>query len=94
MEHREMVAIIAGVSQWRLAIINLATDWPAPDYCHLRVKLPHQHSTGSGNSWGPDRVHQSLDLLMPELANAQVNHRKEGDQDVYRFQRRVRTKGA
>lgn len=42
----------------------------------------------------PDQVRQSLTAFFPELANAEIQERKEGDDDVFEFRRRVGTKGA
>lgn len=42
----------------------------------------------------PDEVRQRLVTFFPELSNAEVKERVEGDVTVYEFVRRVGTKGA
>lgn len=45
-------------------------------------------------SLDPDRVRQGMASVMPELATAETRHRKEGEDDIYEFVRRVGTKGS
>ncbi len=46
-----------------------------------------------GENLTVEQVKQQLAQFMPELGNAQVQERKEADNTVYEFQRRVGTKG-
>ncbi len=41
----------------------------------------------------PEQVRQNLSSLLPELANANTTQSKRGEDDVYKFERRVGTKG-
>lgn len=41
----------------------------------------------------PDEVRQSMVHFFPELANAETNESKRGEDDVFEFQKRVGTKG-
>lgn len=40
-----------------------------------------------------DEVRQEMAKFFPELSNAEVNHSKRGEDDVYDFKRRTGTKG-
>ena len=41
----------------------------------------------------PDEVRQSMTNFFPELANAEINQSKRGEDDIIEFRRRVGTKG-
>ncbi len=41
----------------------------------------------------PDQVRQNLSSLLPELATATTTQSKRGEDDVYKFEKRVGTKG-
>lgn len=41
----------------------------------------------------PEEVRQSMTNFFPELANAEINSSKRGEDDVYEFRKRVGTKG-
>ena len=41
----------------------------------------------------PEEVRQSMTSFFPELANAEINSSKRGEDDVYEFRKRVGTKG-
>lgn len=41
----------------------------------------------------PDEVRQYYAALMPELSNANIKEEKQGEDTIYRLERRVGTKG-
>ena len=41
----------------------------------------------------PDEVRQSMTNFFPELANAETQQSKRGDDDIFEFKKRVGTKG-
>lgn len=41
----------------------------------------------------PDEVRQSMTNFFPELANADTQQSKRGDDDIFEFKKRVGTKG-
>lgn len=41
----------------------------------------------------PDEVRNNMTNFFPELANADTQHSKRGEDDIYEFRRRVGTKG-
>lgn len=41
----------------------------------------------------PDEVRQRMAVFMTDLANAEIQHSKQGENDVYQLIKRVGTKG-